>query len=75
MLAKAKTAEPNIVNGINVDDLTALIEGVRHDSAKGQTSWRVATTWQGQTRSRSQVEGFTIGGKQVPRQFSVDIDD
>ena len=75
MLAKAKTAEPNIVNGINVDDLTALIEGVRHDSAKGQTSWRVATTWQGQTRSRSQVEGFTIGGKQVPRQFSVDIDE
>src|SRR5262245_36987744 len=75
MLAKTKTAEPNIVNGINVDDLTALIEDVRQDPAKGQTSWRVATTWRGQTRSHSQVEGFAIGGEHVPRRFSFDIDE
>jgi uncharacterized OsmC-like protein len=75
MLDKTKTAEPNIVNGINVDDLTALIDGVRQDSSKGQTSWRVATTWRGKTRSHSQVKGFAIGGEHVPRQFSIDIDE
>ncbi len=69
------TAQPKIVNGINVDDLFALIEGVKRDTAKGKTNWRVATTWQGQTHSRSQVQGFGIGGQQVSRQFSIDIDE
>jgi uncharacterized OsmC-like protein len=75
MVAQAKTAEPTVVNGINVDDLFALIEGVRRDAAKGATNWRVTTAWQGQTRSRSEVEGFEIGGQRVPRRFSIDIDE
>jgi uncharacterized OsmC-like protein len=75
MLAPTKTAEPTVVNGINVDDLLALIDGVQQDAANGKTSWRVATTWQGQTRSRAQVESFGIGGKWVPRRFSIDIDE
>jgi uncharacterized OsmC-like protein len=74
MLAKT-TTEPKVVNGINVDDLFALIDGVRQDAAKGKTTCRVSTSWQGQTRSRSRVEGFGIGGQQVPRQFSIDIDE
>ena len=40
------TTAPKIVNGINVDDLFALIEGVKKDPAKGITCWRVATAWQ-----------------------------
>ena len=75
MVAQAKTAEPRLVNGINVDDLFALIEGVRRDAATGKTNWRVTTTWQGQTRSRAQVEGFEIGGERVPRRFTIDIDE
>src|SRR5262245_56943320 len=75
MVAQAKTAEPTVVNGINVDDLFALIEGVKRDGAKGKTSWRVTTTWKGQTWSRAQVDGFEIGGERVPRQFSIDIDE
>ena len=39
------------------------------------TNWRVTTTWQGQTHSRSQVEAFGIGGQNVPRRFSIDIDE
>jgi len=75
MVAQRKTAEPAIINGINVDDLFALIDGVRRDAAKGKTNWRVTTTWQGQTRSRALVEGFGIGGERVPRRFSIDIDE
>jgi uncharacterized OsmC-like protein len=75
MVAQAKTAEPNVVNGINVDDLFALIDGVKRDAAKGKTNRRVTTTWQGQTRSRAQVEGFGIGGERVPRRFAIDIDE
>jgi uncharacterized OsmC-like protein len=75
MVAQTKTAEPNVVNGISVDDLFALTEDVKREPAKGKTSWRVTTSWQGQTRSRAQVEGFGIGGEQVPRRFSIDIDE
>jgi uncharacterized OsmC-like protein len=70
-----KTTAPNIVNGINVDDLMALIAGVEENAAAGKTSWRVATSWQGQTRSRSEVTGFGMGGEDVPRRFSFDIDE
>ena len=70
MVTQAKTTEPTVVNGINVGDLFALIDGVKRDAASGKTNWRVTTTWQGQTRSRAQVEGFDIGGEQVPRRFS-----
>ena len=75
MVAQTKTAEPTIVNGFNVDDMFALIEDVRRNPAKGKTNWHVTTTWQGQARSRAQVTGFEIGGKRVPRRFSIDIDE
>lgn len=75
MVAQKKIAEPTIVNGINVDDLFALIDRVRQGAEKGKTNWRVTTTWQGQTRSRAQIEGFGIGGEPVPRRFSIDIDE
>jgi uncharacterized OsmC-like protein len=75
MDGNAVTVAQNVVNGINVDDLFALIEGVRKDPAKGKTQWRVATTWQGQTRSRAEVEGFGIGGEEVARRFVIDIDE
>jgi len=71
----APSSPSNIVNGINVADLFALIQGVKGEPATGMTNWRVTTTWQGQTHSRSQIEGFRIGGQKVPRRFSIDIDE
>jgi uncharacterized OsmC-like protein len=73
--APTKNADPTVVNGINVDDLFALIDDVKREPAKGKTNWHVTTTWQGQARSRAQVESFEIGGEQVPRRFSIDIDE
>ena len=75
MAAKPKIADAIIVNGINIDDLFALIGGVKQDAATGKTSWRVTTTWQGQTRSRAQIESFGIGGEEVPRRFAIEIDE
>ena len=75
MNIQTKIVEHTQINGIDIDDLFALIQGVKQDAAKGRTNWRVTTTWQGQTRSRSQVENFWIGGESVSRQFSIDIDE
>jgi uncharacterized OsmC-like protein len=75
MSAHTTAVAPKVINGINVDDLFALIEHVKHEPANGKTHWRVATTWHGQTRSRSEVEGFRIGGETVRRRFSIDVDE
>ena len=75
MGASTKPADPTIVNGINLDDLFALIDDVKREPAKGKTNWHVMTTWQGQTRSRAEVEGYGLGGEQVSRRFSIDIDE
>ena len=75
MGAQRKTGEPTIVNAINVDDLIALIDDVKREPAKGKTNWHVTTTWQGQARSRAEIESFEIGGERVPRRFSIDIDE
>lgn len=75
MSSIAKSLDPNVVNGINVDDLMALIDGIKQDSSRAKTSWHVATTWKGQTRSRSEITGFGIGGEEVSRRFSLDIDE
>jgi uncharacterized OsmC-like protein len=75
MSAQSQTAEPTLVNGINVDDLFALIDNVKREPAKGKTNWHVTTTWQGQARSRAEIESYEIGGETVPRRFSIDIDE
>jgi uncharacterized OsmC-like protein len=75
MVAQPKTVEPTVINGINLDDLFALIDSAKRDAANSKTNWRVTTTWQGQARSRAQIEGFGIGGEHVPRRFSIDIDE
>ncbi len=75
MSAQTKTAEPTVVNGINVDELFTLIDSVKREPAKGKTNWRVTTTWQGQARSRAEVKSYEIGGVNVPRRFSIDIDE
>jgi hypothetical protein len=42
MAAQTMTAEPTVVNGINVDDLFALIDHVKRDPAKGKTNYELA---------------------------------
>ena len=51
------------------------VDEFKRDASKATTSWRVATTWQGQARSRAEVTGFRIGGEDVPRRFTFDIDE
>jgi uncharacterized OsmC-like protein len=65
----------NIVNGIDTDAVHALIESVETDPSEGMTHWQVASTWQGGTASRAQVDGYSIGGVEVARSFAIDIDE
>ena len=76
MTAQTKTAESNVVNGINVDDLFALIDGVRRERCKRQDKLARHHDLAGPGAEPRASRGLsTIGGEQVPRRFSIDIDE
>jgi len=72
-----KTAEAmrRQVNGLDVDALKEVIDEITRDPAKGQVEFRVRTDWKGQTRSRTAVESYSIGGQEVHRHFTIDADE
>lgn len=63
------------VNGIDVDALKSVIADVAADPAKGVVAFAVRSAWNGQTRSETTVDGYTIGGQRIDRAFKIKIDE
>lgn len=63
------------VNGLDVGALAAVAQEIAQDPARGRVEFRVRSQWKGQTRSRSTVESYTIGGQEVHRHFAIDADE
>jgi uncharacterized OsmC-like protein len=63
------------INGIDVDALNGVIETIREDPAKGMVQFHVTSDWAGQTRSRTTVESYRIGGQEVRRRFEIGVDE
>jgi uncharacterized OsmC-like protein len=63
------------VNGLDMNALSDVIRDITRDPAKGHVEFRVRTEWKGQTRSRSLVTSYTIGGQKVHRAFAIDADE
>jgi hypothetical protein len=51
-MSVAEAKETNIVNGIDVDALSGVIEEVKKDPAKGVVEFRVTSAWKGQSSRR-----------------------
>lgn len=63
------------INGLDVDALREVVHEIGRDPAKGQVEFRVRSEWRGQTRSRTSVDSYSIGGQQVHRHFTIDADE
>lgn len=74
-MTTATTTKRGSVNGVDVDALAGVMRAIESDPAKGQVEFRVRTDWKGQTRSRTSVESYTIGGEVVHRHFTIDADE
>lgn len=74
-MSVAEAKGTNIVNGIDVEALSGVIEEVKKDPAKGVVEFRVTSAWKGQTQSETSIDSYTIGGEQVKRQFKVSVDE
>ena len=64
-----------MLNGIDVDALKNITNQVTNDPQQGMTSWGVTTTWQGGTRSDTQINAFSVGGETVKRNFNLKVDE
>ena len=69
------TKTGNRMNGLDLEALGAVVREIERDHRKGMVAFRVSTAWRGQTKSRSTVESYTIGGQEVRRHFEVDVDE
>jgi uncharacterized OsmC-like protein len=71
----ATTETGRVVNGLDVDALAEVVREIEGDPAKGKVEFRVRTAWKGQTRTRTAVESYTLGGQEVHRAFTIDADE
>ena len=64
-----------LTNGIDLDALHAAVRDIERDPHNGIVEFRVTSRWQGQTRSRTKVESYSMGGQRIDRSFTIDIDE
>ena len=63
------------VNGLDLAALGEVVEAIGQDPSKALVSFDVTTRWQGQTRSETTVDGYTIGGERVERSHKIVADE
>lgn len=63
------------VNGLDMNALREIMREITENSAKGRVEFRVRSEWKGQTRSRTSVTSYTIGGQEVHRSFTIIADE
>lgn len=69
------TSTHSIINGLDTGALRATIAAVAADPTHGRTHWNVASEWRGGARSDTHVSNCTVGRQQVPRDFTLRIDE
>lgn len=63
------------LNGIDTDALKQVMGEVSKEPAKGSVKFRVITSWKGQTKSETLVEGYQLAGQDLKRSFKLSIDE
>jgi len=63
------------VNGLDLEALGQVVEAIQADASKAVVSFNVTTRWDGQTRSETTVDGYTIGGERVERRHTIVADE
>ena len=69
------TMTRNIVNDLDVDALTRMVDEIAADSSKAPARFGVTTRWTGQTRTESTVHTINFGGEKIERSFKIVADE
>ena len=65
----------NRVNGLDLTALGEVVEAINADPKKALVSFDVTTRWDGQTRSETTVDGYTLGGERITRSHTIVADE
>ena len=63
------------VNGLDLAAVGEAVEAIGEDPSKALVSFNVTTKWQGQTRSETTVDGYTLGGERIARSHRIIADE
>jgi uncharacterized OsmC-like protein len=63
------------VNGLDLEALGETVEAIEQNAGLAKATFEVTTRWDGQTRSESTVEGFTLGGERISRSHKIVADE
>jgi uncharacterized OsmC-like protein len=76
MTTQTATKTPTTtINGLDMDALSQVMASVEETPSEGIVSFRVNSAWQGQTRSETSVESYTLGGNEISRRFKIAVDE
>ncbi|MAW80191.1 MAG: osmotically inducible protein C [Parvularcula sp.] len=70
-----ETPKTETLNGLHVTEIKELIGAVEDNAAAGASRWTVSSEWRGRTHNRSKVKSCTLGGEEIRRDFTIDIDE
>jgi uncharacterized OsmC-like protein len=68
-------AQATKINGIDMARLQTLVDRVSQNPKNGLARFSVTTGWKGGTRSETRVEGWQLGGKRMPKDQTITIDE
>jgi uncharacterized OsmC-like protein len=69
------SSTPTLVNGIDVSAVEQLAAAIAADPAAGAAAFRVATKWNGGTKTESRATSYSLGGRPHARDFTMRTDE
>jgi uncharacterized OsmC-like protein len=69
------SATTPVVNGLDLAALGEVVEAVKQDPKNGLVAFRVTNTWKGRTRSEASIRSYELGGQEIDRAFTFQVDE
>ncbi len=69
------TATKPKINGIDLERLGEIVEGIEKDTSEARLGFKVLTRWTGGTRCESSVDQLVFGNETFPRQHKIVADE
>ena len=66
---------PRIVNGFDLNVIEQAGAALAANPAMAQSTFRARTEWQGQLRSRTEIDSYELGGQRIPRKHRIMSDE
>jgi uncharacterized OsmC-like protein len=68
---------PQVVNGVNVDDLLATVDAIKATPSIAKFNFRIQNEWTGASQNRSTVNRFSGAGQEIsrPKAFVLEADE